>query len=184
MNVTIDTQAPTLVIAYDRDVTQNITFTFSDPIATQLIGAEVTVVNLTTPGAVPASSLTYAGAVATKDYATFFADGRYKVSVVANAVTDAAGNNSAAATYNFSQLAGDADNSGTVDFQDLVILAPELWHVRQDVLARELRLRRERQCRFRRPRHPGAKVQRLAPGTRGGHLRAARVGDHARRQRR
>ena len=123
LNVNIDTQRPTMVIAFDREVTQNITFTFSDPVASQLLGAQVTVANLTTPGAVLPSSQTSSGSVTTRDYNGFFADGRYRVSVLANAVVDAAGNRSLATTSFFNHLVGDADNNATVDFQDLIVLA-------------------------------------------------------------
>lgn len=131
-DLTIDTVAPTFTISYDREVTQHFILTFeSNNVASKLALDEVTLTldatpaGVLTPGqSVPLTTISVNGSQAIVGAASLLADGRFRLSVVAGAVTDVAGNASAApAPLLFSQLAGDADNNGTVDFQDLVVLA-------------------------------------------------------------
>jgi hypothetical protein len=123
--ITVDAVAPTLVsLVYDREVTQDVTATFSEAL-TGVGAASLSTTNTTTATAVPASTFASSGGgtVATFGFAALLDNGDYSVSLD-SAVADLAGNllaNNNALT--FKQLGGDANNDGTVDFQDLLVLS-------------------------------------------------------------
>jgi hypothetical protein len=132
LSVTIDTVAPTFAVAYDREVTQDFALAFeSASVASKLALGEATVTlesnlagTVSPAQVVPLSTISFNDVSAIFDVGALLSDGRYRLSVAANAVTDAAGNPLAQPiSFTFAQLAGDANNNGTVEFQDLVVLS-------------------------------------------------------------
>ena len=66
----------------------------------------------------------FVGTVATLDRDNLLPDGNYRLTLPAANLTDIAGNLLAGpVVFEFRQLAGDANGSGMVDFQDLIVLA-------------------------------------------------------------
>jgi hypothetical protein len=127
ISVTIDTVAPTVLsTAYDREVTQALTVTLDDALAGRLATSSFTLENLTTSTVVANTTIVVSAGstVATLDRNDLLPNGNYRLTLPAANLTDVAGNPLAGSVvFDFRQLAGDADNSGTVDFQDLVVLA-------------------------------------------------------------
>jgi parallel beta-helix repeat protein len=119
-----------------------ITFQFSENVLPFLTVDDLVVTNVTTGQVVPSTSftLTYDTTTNTATFtftgagtlAGVLPDGRYTATLLASGVTDAANNpldgnadgtGGDDATLSFSFLAGDADHSGNVNFDDLLILA-------------------------------------------------------------
>ena len=132
LSVTIDTIAPTVLSAYDREVTQDFTLTFENAsvagklaLGEAILTLESNLAGTLSPAqVVPLSTISFNGSSAIFDIGLLLNDGRYRLSVSASAVTDVAGNPLATPiSLAFAQLAGDANNNGTVEFQDLVILS-------------------------------------------------------------
>ena len=127
LNVTVDTAAPTIGGGvYDREVTQDIGVNVSDARASKLNWSAAVLTNLTTGASGPAVQSFFAspdGSTGTLAFTTLFADGNYRLTFPLGSVTDIAGNQSAAYSITFTQLAGDANNDGTVNFDDLIVLA-------------------------------------------------------------
>lgn len=124
--ISVDTVAPAVVSAtYDRETTQAITLTLDDVLAGRLLATSGTLENLTT-GSIISSTVGVGGSgtVATLGRPSLLADGNYRFTLPASALTDVAGNPLVApVVLTFRQLAGDADNNGIVNFNDLVLLA-------------------------------------------------------------
>lgn len=126
--ITIDTVAPALPSwTYDRDLTQDVRLTFSEPLAAQVTAAKLTLTNTTTASTVSIASVIYSGGntVATVSFTpVMLANGRFVLSMAASGLTDVAGNPLAAnLSIEFVQLAGDANGDGVVGFPDLLIVA-------------------------------------------------------------
>lgn len=127
--VQIDTIAPSLISAnYDRNISQDVIISFDDVVAGSISTGDLTLTNTTTsavvPGAVSNIVVAGGGLVATIEFGSLLANGRYTLSMPASAATDIAGNAiTSALSLNFVQLAGDANNDATVNFDDLLVLA-------------------------------------------------------------
>jgi hypothetical protein len=124
-----DTHAPTARSRFDVDRAHVLTLQFSEDIGNSLSATDLQVDNLTNPAS-PAPAI---GSVAydpnTRRATVTFSpgilpDGNYRVTLPAGAVTDPAGNaNTAAASFDFYTLAGDANRDRVVNFADLLALA-------------------------------------------------------------
>ena len=125
--VTIDTVAPAVSsTTYDREVTQSLAVTLDDALADRLATSSFTLENLTTSTVVANTMVAVSGGgtVATLDRDNLLPDGNYRLTLPAANLTDIAGNLLAGpVVFEFRQLAGDANGSGMVDFQDLIVLA-------------------------------------------------------------
>jgi hypothetical protein len=141
-----DTTAPKLTAAPTFDWTKaphSFSFTFSENVSASLSTADLVLVNLTTGQTLPASSLsmvydgtsntvTFSYTGTTNGILGMLPDGRYSATLLANGITDAAGNKLDGngdgtagddLVYNFFFLQGDANHDARVDFVDLVALA-------------------------------------------------------------
>lgn len=123
--VTIDTVRPTSIIqSFNRDTgpAQVLSASFSESVV-DVAGSGLDVVNLG-PGVSPApSTVSGSGNTRTFNFGGTLDRGNYTAAFNSTG-TDVAGNSIlASSTINFRFFAGDADNSGGVDFNDLVLLA-------------------------------------------------------------
>jgi hypothetical protein len=103
-----------------------LTVTFGENVAASLAAGDLTVRALDGGATYTPTSVTFDPATnaATFAFAGELPDGRYRATLAAGAVSDAAGNLLATdATFDFFSLAGDATRDGRVDFADLVALA-------------------------------------------------------------
>lgn len=124
LSITIDTVAPVLSgFVYDREQTQDVQFQTSESLAGTLAPAAVSVINNLGGASVPLEALGLDGSTYVVSFNGLLPDGRFTLSVNTAGVSDLAGNSPAAASLNFNQLAGDADNDNAVGFSDLVALA-------------------------------------------------------------
>ncbi len=123
ITVAIDTVAPTASTpTYDREITQDITLTFSEAIPT-LAASGFSVINNTTGLPRSVDMVVTSGNTATAQFNAVLVNGNYTFSVN-NSLTDTAGNAvTNNPTVNFRVLGGDADDNNIVDFQDLLVLA-------------------------------------------------------------
>lgn len=127
VTVTIDTVAPVIVSAlYDREMTQDVSITLEEALATQITAGKLTLTNTTAGSPVGIGSVTYSGGntVAKISFsALFLPNGRYQLTLAGSGLSDVAGNFSAALDVQFTQVAGDATNDGIVNFDDLLVIA-------------------------------------------------------------
>ena len=110
---------------YDQ-LPQAVSLTFNKDVSASLTAAALQVQNLTTGAMVAAADMSYdmGTNTATFHFASQLPDGRYRAVLPAASVADVGGNHLASDySYNFFFLAGDVDHNGTVDFNDLLILA-------------------------------------------------------------
>jgi hypothetical protein len=131
--VTVDAVAPALtatpVFNY-LTAKQNLVFSFSEDVSASLTPADISLLNRQTNTTVPATSMQFDYA-ANKGTLTFpgypggaLPDGDYRATILAGAITDAAGNAlSAGVPVDFYFMAGDVNHDRSVDFNDLVVLA-------------------------------------------------------------
>lgn len=125
---TADTTAPTVTATGFVYTTSpnRITISFSEDVSASLAAGDLVVKTLPGNATVPVSAYSYNSNTNT---ATFtlpgtLADGNYRATLAAAAVTDAAGNHPASdAVIDFFVLAGDANHDRKVDITDLSILA-------------------------------------------------------------
>jgi len=123
-----DTQPPTASSPQFRfDLASHpIVIHFSEDVEATLAPGDLTVINLATAQNVPIAAATFdlSSKTATFRLAGTLADGRYRATLAAGSVADAAGNALAAKlTFDFFVLTGDADHDAAVGFTDLVALA-------------------------------------------------------------
>lgn len=125
---TADTRPLAVTMAsfnYDQ-LPQSVSLTFNKDVSASLMPAALQVQDLTTGTMVTPADMSYD---ATTNTATFhfsdqLSDGRYRAVLSASSVADAGGNHLASDySYSFFFLSGDVDHDGTVDFNDLLILA-------------------------------------------------------------
>jgi parallel beta-helix repeat protein len=115
--------------AFSFDSGQSITLDFTSNVEASLTLDDVSLVNTTTGQAVPSGSLSLSydptNNIATLRPATgLLADGRYRLTLTAAGVVDAINRPIASnVTLDFFVLAGDATRDGTVNFDDLLIVA-------------------------------------------------------------
>lgn len=105
---------------------QSVSLTFNKDVSASLTPAALQVQNLTTGTMVTPGDVSYDAATntATFHFSDELSDGRYRAVLSASSVADAGGNHLASDySYNFFFLSGDVDHNGTVDFNDLLILA-------------------------------------------------------------
>lgn len=127
LSVTIDTiglSTPTAQFLYETG--QGLKFTFGEDVSGTFTASDTLVDDLTHGGSVGTTAIDV-NSIAIFGFAVpggVLADGNYRVTVQANAVTDRAGNGmSQAVSLDFFALAGDANHNRTVDVDDLYILA-------------------------------------------------------------
>ncbi len=126
IRVVADAVAPTLVATtFDFETGRRLSLTFNKDIGPTLDESELTLTNLTTgqtlgPGQY---TLTRNGSGVSVRTSAILADGNWRASISAAAVSDALGNTNAALTGDFHVLAGDANRDRAVNFADLLILA-------------------------------------------------------------
>jgi cyclophilin family peptidyl-prolyl cis-trans isomerase len=131
--VTVDTVAPALTatpIFNYLTAAQNLVFSFSEDVSASLTPADLSLLNRQTNTTVPANQMhfDYAANQATLTFPGYsggaLPDGDYRATILAGAVTDAAGNALPAATpVDFYYMAGDVNHDRSVNFNDLVVLA-------------------------------------------------------------
>ena len=126
--VVVDTTAPTVATAtFNRETGHRWSVTFSEDVTGSLAASDFTIVNtLTNVAYTPLMS--YDATSHTASLSLFgnalLPDGRYELRLSAGAVNDLAGNFLATPLASpFNVLAGDVDGSGTVDFNDLLVIA-------------------------------------------------------------
>ncbi len=128
LSITVDTLAPSITVSsYDRDLTQRVTLAFDEAISNQVTTGDLTLTNTTTSATVGIQSATASGGnlVSTVVFSGgLLANGRYTLSMATSAATDIAGNPlTAPLSLQFVQLAGDANADGSVNFDDLLMIA-------------------------------------------------------------
>jgi hypothetical protein len=132
LGAVVDTVAPTVNLAWNYLTEQSVTLTFSEDVSASLTVADLVLTNTTTATVIPTADLTLTslgGNVYKLTYKTGAATtplpkGAYTLSVTPAGVTDAAGNALAGTnSVAFKVLPGDANNDGTVNFNDLLTLA-------------------------------------------------------------
>ena len=97
---------------------------FSEDVQGSAVAGDLVIVNRATNAPVDVTGVTWEGNVAIFALAGVPADGDYRATIAADAVSDAAGNALAAGvTLDFFVFAGDANHDRKVDFDDLVLLA-------------------------------------------------------------
>ena len=122
--------APTVTaFSFARNTSpQRANITFSTNVQASLSGSDFTLTNLTAGGTVAVNAgVTYNTTTntATIDFANAqLPDAKYRLTVLAAGVTTAGGTPMASnATFDFTMLRGDANNDGTINFADLLVLA-------------------------------------------------------------
>jgi carboxypeptidase D len=121
--------APTVALAtFDRETAaQTIDLTFSEYVGDSFTPGDLVLTNQSTGNVVSPTSYSVSYIAATRSarlaLSAPLADGRYSLSIAAGGISDLAGNVSAAYAYNFTMLRGDANNDGSVTFDDLLIVA-------------------------------------------------------------
>lgn len=130
--VTIDTVGPAITaFGFDRERTQQIYVTFNDAtIIAGLTDRFATLVNESTGQTIELVSQAGNAATGVVTLAADgpLADGRYRLSVASGGVRDAAGNAMLLdASFAFTQLAGDANGDGAVNFDDLILVAKHFY---------------------------------------------------------
>ena len=133
VSVTIDTVGPTVTsVAFLRQFNQDITVTFDTADAAANLALGDVVVDqlsdlagaLTVPQQIALTAVTASGNTAAISRDALLPDGRFRLSIAADAATDVAGNGlDAPVSFDFSFLGGDSTGNGAVDFFDLTKLA-------------------------------------------------------------
>jgi hypothetical protein len=105
-----------------------LTFRFSESVDASLGADDLMVKNLTTGATLDPQSYTLAydpqTNTATFTFASLLADGQYRATLSGAGISDGAGNAMGSdVSFDFFLLAGDVNRDGTVDFNDLVVLA-------------------------------------------------------------
>jgi hypothetical protein len=123
INLTVDTAAPTVsALIYDRELTQDITFTLSEA-NPNLTAAAFDLQNTSTSTPRAIDNVFIVGNNVTLQFATVLDNGNYAFNFTSLAA-DVAGNTIAnPSTLTFRHLGGDANNDGIVDFSDLLVLS-------------------------------------------------------------
>jgi hypothetical protein len=121
---TVDTVAPIVVIEqYDREETQDLDFVFDESLAGTIDAADFNVLNLTTSNIQPVGTVSTSANTTTVTFTGLLPDGRYRVTIDGDGVSDAAGNPLAEdQIFEFVQLGGDASGDDVVNFLDLLIV--------------------------------------------------------------
>jgi mannan endo-1,4-beta-mannosidase len=126
----VEAIAPSVTAAtFDYTTSPNaIEFAFSEDVSASLASADVRLESLTNPGtALTLSNPVYNAATNVARFTVapgVVPDGRYRATLVSTGVSDAAGNAVLVdRALDFFSLAGDANRDGTVNFDDLLILA-------------------------------------------------------------
>jgi hypothetical protein len=123
-----DVYAPTAQARFEVERSQTLVLQFGEDVGVTLTAGDLRIENLANPGVTAPAVAAVQYDPATRRAAVTFApailpDGNYRVTLAADAVNDAAQNKSAAASFDFFVLAGDADRNRVVNFDDLLILA-------------------------------------------------------------
>jgi hypothetical protein len=115
-------------LMFSNETSQTLTLTFARDVSASLAAGDISIVNTTTGQPVATNRITTSWNAATNT-ATFtitglLADGNYTATIASANVVDAGGLALASnATASFQVLGGDANRDGTVNFDDLLILA-------------------------------------------------------------
>jgi agmatine/peptidylarginine deiminase len=122
-DLTIDTVAPSVVSgSFARESEQRLELQLNEPASV----AGIVLTSLTTGQVLSGSQLQVVpsgSSLAVRPASGLLANGQWRVSI-AGQLTDGVGNvASSSFTYDFRVLAGDADDNGTVEFADLLVLA-------------------------------------------------------------
>jgi hypothetical protein len=134
----VDTTPPTVTSKVKNYITGlSVAITFSEDVSASLASGDFTLVNNTTPVSINASNinvsyntstnvatLTFTGVTGASVPGTL-PNGNYTLSFggTANAIEDAAGNDLAAESFGFKWVTGDSNDSGSTNFDDLLVLA-------------------------------------------------------------